>query len=56
MLQRIGAIPETWDKTVSQFESNFGHAVGTVSSLRKFANRLGKKWLKGISFAKKSFT
>ena len=49
-------IPLALAKYISQFESEFSYAVGTVSSLRMFANRLGKKWLKGISFAKKSFT
>jgi REP element-mobilizing transposase RayT len=54
ILSRIGVIPKAWDKTIEQFD-RFRIAAGTVSSLNKFASRIGQKWVKGISLAKAAF-
>jgi len=42
-------------KTISGFESKFCLAAGLVSSLRSFADRLGRRWVKGIGMARTLF-
>jgi putative transposase len=55
ILLRIGARPEAWIDTVSIFGSKFRLAAGLVSSLRSFADQLGRRWLTGIAAARASF-
>jgi hypothetical protein len=55
ILQRIGARPEAWIDTVSLFASKFRLAAGLVSSLRSFAEQLGRNWLTGVAAARASF-
>jgi hypothetical protein len=55
ILQRIGARPESWIDTVSRFGTKFHVAAGQVSSLRKFAEKLGARWVKGLVNAQSSF-
>jgi hypothetical protein len=55
ILQRIGANPDTWLETVSQFGSKFRLAAGLVASLRNFADRLGRRWFQGASAARTAF-
>jgi REP element-mobilizing transposase RayT len=55
ILLRLGANPEAWLETISRFESRFCLAAGLLSSLRNFADQIGRKWLKGISIARTAF-
>lgn len=55
ILLRIGVNPETWIDTVSRFESKFRLAAGLVSSLRSFADQLGRRWLMGLAAARAAF-
>jgi putative transposase len=55
ILLRIGANPDAWHETVSRFGSKFRVAAGLVSSLRAFADRLGRRWLQGASAARVAF-
>jgi REP element-mobilizing transposase RayT len=55
ILLRLGANPDVWLDTVSRFGSKFRLAAGLLSNLRSYANRLGKRWLSGISAARLSF-
>ncbi len=55
ILLRIGARPEGWLDTVSRFGSQFRLAAGLVSSLRDFADRLGRRWFQGASAARIAF-
>lgn len=55
ILLRLHIRPEEWINTVSRFDSRFHLAAGLLSSLRSFADRLGKKWLKGFSAARIAF-
>ena len=55
ILLRIGAKPEAWMDLVSRFEDIFHVAAGTHSSLKKFAARIGVRWLVGKSAARGSF-
>jgi len=55
ILLRIGANPEAWFDTVSRFGSRFSLAVGQLFNLRKFADELGRRWLKGVTAARASF-
>jgi REP element-mobilizing transposase RayT len=56
ILIRIGAIPETWSETVSSFKSIFRLAAGHPENLRKFANKIGSHWLKGVRAARSAFS
>jgi len=55
ILLRIGANPEAWLDTISRFGSGFHLAAGLLSSLRKFADQLGRRWLKGVATARAAF-
>jgi len=55
ILLRIGAKPEAWVDTLSNFESRFCLAAGLLSNLRNFAGQIGRKWIKGVSIAKTAF-
>jgi hypothetical protein len=55
ILRRIGARPEAWVDTVSRFGSKFHLAAGLTSSLRSFADRLGRCWMAGVGTARTAF-
>jgi hypothetical protein len=55
ILERIGARPETWSETISCFEDKFRLAAGTLDSLRKFADQIGKRWFTGLSASRRAF-
>jgi hypothetical protein len=55
ILMRLGAKPDTWRETISDFGSRFRVAAGTLPSLRSFAHRLGRCWFKGVATARAAF-
>ncbi len=55
ILLRIGANPDAWLDTVTRFGSRFRLAAGMLSSLRGFANQLGRRWLTGVTAARAAF-
>jgi REP element-mobilizing transposase RayT len=55
ILLRIGANPDAWADTISLFGSKFPFAAGLISSLRRFAHQLGRRWLKGVGTARAAF-
>jgi hypothetical protein len=55
ILLRIGIKPDAWLDTVSRFESRFHLAAGLLSSLRSFADKIGRRWIAGISAARVAF-
>jgi hypothetical protein len=55
ILLRIGANPEAWLDTISRFGSKFRLAAGLLTNLRKFADQLGRRWLKGVTTARAAF-
>jgi len=55
ILLRIGANPEAWLETITRFGSKFRLAAGLLSSLRDFADQIGRRWLKGVATARTAF-
>jgi len=55
ILLRIGLKPEAWVDTISSFQSRFRLAAGLQSSLRNFADQLGRRWLAGLAAAQIAF-
>ena len=55
ILSRIGAKPESWVNIVTHFGSIFRLAAGRQSKLRDFADKIGVRWLSGVSSARASF-
>jgi hypothetical protein len=55
ILLRIGVQPDAWIDTISRFESRFRLAAGLLSSLRSFADQMGRRWLTGVSAARIAF-
>ena len=55
ILLRIGAKPDAWIDTVSHFGSKFGLAAGRHANLRKFADKLGRHRVAGLTTARSSF-
>jgi hypothetical protein len=52
ILLRIGVNPDARVETISRIGSIFHVAAGLVSNLRAFADRIGRKWLTGVSSAR----
>ena len=55
ILLRIGANPQEWAETISSFGDKFSLVAGLLSSLRNFADELGRRWFKGVSAAQVAF-
>ncbi len=55
ILQRIGAKPESWMNIITNFGSIFRLAAGRPSNLRDFADKIGVRWLFGVSAARAAF-
>jgi hypothetical protein len=55
ILLRIGAKPEAWMDLVSLFDVIFHVAAGTHSSMKKFAEKIGVRWLVGGPKARSAF-
>jgi hypothetical protein len=55
ILLRIGVKPDAWMDTVSRFGSKFHLAAGLLSSLRSFADQIGRRWITGVSAAQVAF-
>ena len=55
ILLRLGANPDAWRETISDFGSRFQLAAGLLSSLRRFSDQLGRCWLKGVATARAAF-
>jgi hypothetical protein len=55
ILLRIGVKPDAWLDTISRFETKFHLAAGLLSSLRSFADQIGRRWLAGVSAARAAF-
>jgi REP element-mobilizing transposase RayT len=55
ILLRMGAKPESWINIVTHFGDIFRLAAGSQSNLRDFADKIGVRWLSGVSTARASF-
>ncbi len=55
VLERIGAKPESWIDTISNFRTKFQLVAGKHSSIKKFADKIGVRWLTGMAHARASF-
>jgi hypothetical protein len=55
ILLRIGAKPESWLDTITRFGEEFHLAAGTHSNLKKFADKIGVRWIVGVSKARNAF-
>jgi hypothetical protein len=55
ILLRLRANPDAWIDTISHFGSKFRLAAGLLPNLRRFANQLGRHWLKGLVTARLAF-
>jgi len=55
IMRRLGANPEEWIETISQFGSRFRLAAGLLCNLRHFAGQLGRQWLQGMAAARAAF-
>jgi hypothetical protein len=55
ILLRIGANPDAWVETISRFGCKFCLAAGLTSSLRNYADQIGRRWIKGLAAARSVF-
>ena len=55
ILLRIGANREAWSDTISHFGCKFSLVAGLLSNLRHFADKLGRRWFKGVAAARAAF-
>lgn len=52
ILQKLGVEQSNWIRNTQHFGSRFGRVLGHIDQLRRFAHRLDKKWLWGITQAR----
>jgi REP element-mobilizing transposase RayT len=55
ILLRIHANPEVWSETISRFGHKFRLVAGLLSSIRNFADQLGRQWFTGVAAARAAF-
>jgi hypothetical protein len=55
ILQSLGLDIQQWAKTVRGYRKLFWQAAGNGESLKSFASRLGKRWLKGQLASRTAF-
>jgi hypothetical protein len=55
ILVRIGAQPDSWIDTISNFGTKFQLVAGRESTIKKFADKIGVHWLTGMKHARASF-
>jgi putative transposase len=55
ILMRIGANPQAWTETISDFGDKFSLVAGVISNLRDFADQMGRRWFKGVRAARVAF-
>lgn len=55
ILLRIGANPKAWQETITRFGNKFDLVAGLISSIRNFADQIGKRWFKGVAVARTAF-
>jgi hypothetical protein len=55
ILQSLGLDTEQWAKTVRGYRKLFWQAAGNGDSLKSFASRLGRRWLKGQLASRSAF-
>ncbi len=56
ILERLHIRAENWLECVSRFDQRFGSVVGRSQELTEAAKRMGRRWLRGRSAARASFT
>ena len=52
IMERLGVLDSAWTAQVSGTETCYCGAIGSARSLTEKARQAGKKWLKGIAFAR----
>ena len=55
ILLRIHANPDVWPETISRFGRKFRLVAGLLSSIRNFADQLGRQWFTGVAAARAAF-
>lgn len=55
ILLRLGIRPTGWLAAVNETGTRFTSAIGSATAVTKKATRMGKSWLKGVSFARGVF-
>jgi REP element-mobilizing transposase RayT len=55
ILSRLGANPESWINLITHFGTIFHLAAGSQAKLRDFAEKIGVRWLSGVSAAGTAF-
>ena len=55
ILERLSVNATHWSDTVAQFGRWFHRAAGSAASLRRFAQRHGRRWLHGMSRSRLAF-
>jgi hypothetical protein len=55
ILERLGLAAEHWLDSVEQFGKRFGLVVGSAEQVTSHANRLGRRWHRGIGACRQTF-
>ena len=55
ILDRLAIHQSSWFDSVERFDKKFGHTVGSVEGMAKKAERLGRRWFRGMSAAAETF-
>ncbi|MCP5473464.1 MAG: hypothetical protein H7A19_01300 [Rhodanobacteraceae bacterium] len=53
VLRRMGYRPENWTRQVLAVKSDYNRAIGAVECLVEKAAKIGQRWLRGITTARR---
>jgi hypothetical protein len=52
VFERLNMTPDDWLKTVKRASHRYGLAKGPIARIKQYAERLGKHWIRGLSYCK----
>ena len=55
ILDRLQINDETWLESIKTFGQHFHRAAGSVASIMRAAEQAGRRWFRGIGFARSAF-
>ena len=55
ILERLQVNEETWIESVKTFGVHFHRAAGSAASIAQAAEKAGRRWFRGIGFARSAF-
>ena len=56
ILARLGIASQVWLATCCHVEERFGRAIGSVANINRLCERIGQRWVRGISHCRRLYS